>query len=128
MNRMTITRTLVGLLCALLLLASCAAGQKQVDGIVEPQITPTGSPASAQATEAPVEALESDETYYEEHTVEAEPEAEPEASSGEAEQEESDEEITVGKVAIGALKVVGLVAGITATVALYAGLILLAAL
>lgn len=107
MKSQGMTGALAGLLCPVLLLASCAAGQKHVDGITETQITTTASPPSAQATEAPVEAWKYDETYYEEHMAEAGPDAEPGASPREAEQEEPDKKATVGKVAIGALKVAG---------------------
>lgn len=107
MKRTVITRALAGLLCPVLLLASCAAGQKYVEGIAETQITNNGSPASARVIEAPAEAWKYDETYYEEHMAEAGHDAEPGASPRESEQEEPDEKTTLGKVAIGALKVAG---------------------
>lgn len=113
MKRTAITRALAGLLCPMLLLASCAAGQKHVEGVAEAQITNNGSPPSAPATEAPAEEWKYDETYYEEQMAEAEPGASPQ----EAEQEEPDQKTTAGKVAIGALKVVGTIVLVTLWVA-----------
>ncbi len=106
-------RILAGLLCPVLLLASCATSQKRTNSTDETLVSKTGSPVPERATEFPLEASTYSETYYGKRTAEriTQKEAGPDDEQGvdpqEAESEEPDDSTTVGDVAVGVLKVAG---------------------
>jgi len=104
---------LTGLLCLVLLLASCATSQKVTNSTEEAWVSENGSPVPERATEHPPEDWTYYETYYGKKAAEriTQKEAGPDDEQGvdpqEAESEEPDDSTTVGDVAVGVLKVAG---------------------
>jgi len=104
---------LAGLLCLVLLLASCATSQKVTNSTEEAWVSENGSPVPERATEHPPEAWTYYETYYGKKAAERilQKETGPDqvqvVHPQEAESEKPDEKTTLGDVAVGALKVAG---------------------
>ena len=114
---------LAGLLCPLVLLASCATSQKLTSPTSETSVTDAATSVRERKTGFPLEAWTYYETYYGKKTAERLliKETLPVQVPHEAQSKESDDTTTLGDVAVGALKVLGTILLVTIMLAGAAG-------